>query len=349
MSHVQKNERYNGTLFTGLRQLFRVELERTVPAHTNFLHYLGALVFIFFCFQIITGILLMVYYRPSADAAHHSMVVIMDEVRLGWLVRSLHSWGSDLLIVLAILHMARVYFAHAYEAPRQLNWIAGVVLLLALLAFAFTGTLLPWDQYAYWSTYSAREIVAGIPLLGKILLDLLWGGREIGEEALLRFYVFHAGVLPWITVSFLFLHLFMIWRLGIREPSSVKESSDAFPTPFFPDFLLNLLIAVLIFLGVLISAAVLLPRVFLAEADPITVLGGVKPKWYFLPLHELLRHLSGGVTALVVSTFVLLLFLVPFLDRRPAPSMGRKVFLWALGLLAIASVSFLGVRGYLFP
>lgn len=348
MSHAEKNGWSKGSLFSTLKEIFREELARTVPPHLTFLHYLGALAFIFFSLQITTGILLMVYYRPSAEAAYHSMGMIMDEVRLGWLIRSLHCWGSDFLILLVFCHMARVYFSHAYQAPRQLNWAIGVLLLCVILAFAFTGTLLPWDQYAYWSTYFAREIIAGVPLLGNILLNLLWGGREIGEEALLRFYVFHVGLLPWVTISFLFLHLLMVWRLGIKEPSLIKRSPYPSPTPFFPDFLLNLLITTLLIFALLLSGAVLFPPLFLGQADPLSLLSGVKPRWYFLPLHELLRHFSGGAAALTVTAFFLLLFLVPLLDHRPADSMWRKILLWVVGSLVVAAWSLLGVRGYFY-
>jgi quinol-cytochrome oxidoreductase complex cytochrome b subunit len=341
MHHVSKKDWSRGPLLGGLKEIFQEDLERTVPARITFLHYLGALAFIFVCFQIVTGILLMVYYRPAADTAYASMAMITDEVRLGWLVQGLHRWGADLLVLLALLHLARVYFARAYAAPRQLNWVVGLLLLLGLFAFAFTGTLLPWDQYAYWSTVFARAIIANIPLLGKVLLELLWGGGEAGEEALLRFYVFHVGILPWMTMFFLFLHLLMVWRLGIKEPSVGGR------TPFFPDFLVNLVVAALLIFGLLLLGTVLAPTELLGQADPMSPLVGVKPRWYFLPLHDLLQHLTGSRVALIVTAFFLLLFLVPFLDRRPDVRIWRRVLLWILGSLAFAGWFLVGLRGYL--
>jgi quinol-cytochrome oxidoreductase complex cytochrome b subunit len=284
----------------------------------------------------------MVYYRPAAEETYSSMVMITDEVRLGWLVQGLHRWGADLLMLLALLHLARVYFSRAYQAPRQLNWIVGLLLLLSLFAFAFTGTLLPWDQYAYWATYFAREIIAGIPLLGNVLLDLLWGEKGIGAVALLRFYVFHVGILPWMTAFFLFIHLTMIWRLGIKEPPLGGT------TPFYPDFLVNLLIAALLIFGLLLLGAVLLPTPLLGQADPLSPLAGVKPRWYFLPLHELLRHSSGGTVALIITVFFLLLLLVPFFDRSPEVRVWRRVLLWVLGCLALAGWFLVGLRAYIY-
>jgi quinol-cytochrome oxidoreductase complex cytochrome b subunit len=341
MQLTSKKNRSGGSLFSGLKEIFLEELEGTVPARINFLHYLGALAFIFISFQVVTGILLMVYYRPAAEEAYASMAMITDEVRLGWLVQELHRWGADLLILLALLHMTHVYFSRAYQAPRQVNWIVGLFVLLCLFAFAFTGTLLPWDQYAYWATTFARAIIASIPLLGDVLLQLLWGGEEAGEEALLRFYVFHVGILPWMTMFFLFLHLFIVWRLGIKEPSLGDR------TPFFPDFLVNLFMAALLTFGLLLVGAVLLPSPLLGQADPLSPLVEVKPQWYFLPLHELLQHLSGGTVALIVTAFLLLLFLVPFLDRRSEASIWRRVLLWALGFCALAGWFLVGLRAYL--
>jgi quinol-cytochrome oxidoreductase complex cytochrome b subunit len=341
MHHVSEKEGSRGPLLRGLKEIFQEDLHRTVPARITSLHYLGALAFIFVCLQIVTGILLMVYYRPAADEAYASMVMITDEVRLGWLVQGLHRWGADLLVLLALLHLVRVYLARAYPAPRQFNWVVGVLLLLCLFAFAFTGNLLPWDQYAYWSTTFARAIIANIPVLGNVLLELLWGGGEAGEEALLRFYVFHVGILPWMTVLFLFVHLFMVWRLGIKQPSSGGT------TPLFPDFLVNLFITALLLFGLLLLGAVLVPSLLLGQADPMSPLDGVKPRWYFLPLHELLQHFTGGRVALIVTAFFLLLFLVPFLDRRPDVRVWRRVLLWILGWVAVAGWFLVGLRGYL--
>jgi quinol-cytochrome oxidoreductase complex cytochrome b subunit len=341
MHLAAKQDHRRGSLFSSLTEIFQAELDRTVPARLHIFHYLGGLTFVVVSLQVVTGILLMVYYRPAPEGAYSSLVMIRDEVRLGWLVQGLHHWGADLLLLLAFLHMIRVYFSRAYQAPRQYNWMVGLLLLLALFAFAFTGTLLPWDQYAYWSTYFARGIIADIPVVGNLLLQLLWGG-EADEGALLRFYVFHVGILPWMTIFFLFLHLSMVWRLGIKEPSVGGR------TPFFPDFLVNLLMATFLIFGLLLLGAVLLPPPLLEQANPLSPIPGVKPWWYFLPLHELLRHLSGGIVALIVAAFFLLLFLVPVLDRRPDVRMRRRVLLWVLGSLTCAGWLWVGLRGYLY-
>ncbi len=333
------------SMLAPLREILRQERQRTVPAHTSVLHYLGALAVIFFLVEAATGILLLVYYRPSASAAYYSTGIIMDEVRFGWLVRSLHRWGSDLLILFCFLHLIRVYFSRAYLAPRQLNWIIGVLLLVLVLTLGFTGTLLPWDQYAYWYIDGARKTIAAVPVMGNVVLALIWGGWEIGEEVLLRFYAFHVGVLPWLALAFLLVHVLLVWRLGIKTPAT-GTGRPAAPTPFLPDFLLSLLVTALLVAGLLVTVAVCFPATLAEPADPLSPLGHAQPRWYLMPLRELLRGLPGGAAATTVAAFLLVVLLVPALDRSVAPPRWLRILQPALGLLVIVAWLALTLRGY---
>ena len=334
-------------MFAPLKELLRTERERTIPVHLSRWNYIGALALIFLLVQTATGILLMVYYRPSAAAAYFSTGIIADEVRLGWLMRSVHHWGSDLVILLGFLHLVGVYFARAYQPPRHLNWMIGLVLLMLILTLGFTGILLPWDQYAYWYIDSARGTISAIPVLGNLVLGLIWGGWELGEEVLLRFYTFHVGVLPWLAFSVLFLHLLLVWRFGIKQPAGSAGVVRPAATRFFPDFVANLFMVVLIVGGLLLSVAVIFPPVLLERADPLVPLSYAPPRWYLLPVRESLRGLPGVVAALAVVAFTLLLFLVPVLDRQPAPSTRNRIVQRALGILVIAAWILLGARGCL--
>ena len=334
-------------MFLSLKEILLAERGRTVPGHINVSHYLGALALVLLLVETVTGVLLMIYYRPSATAAYFSTAIITDEVRLGWLMRSLHRWAADLLILVAFLHLIRVYFSRAYQAPRQLNWAIGLALLVLTITMGFTGTLLPWDQYAYWYIDSARETIAGIPVLGNAVLALIWGGWEIGEEVLLRFYAFHVGVLPWLAASLLFLHVLLVWRLGIAEPTPPLGVPRPAPTPFFPDFAANLLMVVLLVFGVLLSVAVFFPPALFDQADPLTPLLHTQPRWYLLPVRDLLRGLPGGMATLAVVVFIALLLLVPIIDRKPHPTAWQRILHRALGLLVIAAWILMGVRGYL--
>lgn len=321
--------------------------ERTVPAHLTVFHYLGALALVFFILQIVTGTLLMVYYRPSVAFAYQSIGTIMDDVRLGWLIHALHSRGADLLVLLMVLHMIRVYFSRAYQAPRQLNWAVGILLLLLVFALGFTGTLLPWDQYGYWATESARRTILDIPGLGSLLLGLFWGGWDLGEEVLLRFYALHIGVLPWLAALLLFLHFLMVWRFGIKEPSRVPSGTRGDPIPLFPDYMLNLLLGALIIVGLLITAAVVYPPPLMERADPLTDLTPLRQRWYLVPLAELLRDLPEPITALVVFFLLLALLAIPLIDRGRVRNGWPKLVQRGVGILLIAVFFLLGLNGYL--
>lgn len=301
----------------------------------------------FFCLQIATGILLMIYYRPSIAAAHYSTGVIVDEVHLGWLMRSLHRRGADLLIALAAIHLLRVYFSRAYQRPRQLLWTSGLLLLLCVVAFDLTGVLLPWDQYAYWSTDFLKETLTRVPLFGRILMTLLWGGMEFGEGALLRFYALHIAVLPWVVLPLVFGHLLVVMRTGLKPPDRASEATRSGRIPFVPDFALDVLIAFLLAFGVLISLAIIFPSRLGEPADALSPLLGAEPRWYLMPLHHLLQITSGAVVAVLGLVLLLLLFFVPMIDTRPVESRARKVLRLLLGLLFVGVWVFLGAKGLL--
>lgn len=346
MSRLDIDER-DGFWLAPLKAVLRRERERTIPGRVGLRHYLGALLLFFLGVQVVTGVLLMVYYRPSTGAAYYSTGVIMDEVRFGWLVRSLHRWGTDFIVGLLVLHLIRVYFSRAYRPPRQLNWALGIILLVLVLALAFTGTLLPWDQYAYWYVDAARKTIAGIPVLGNVLLGLFWGGWEIGEAVLLRFYAFHVGVLPWLALSLLGAHVLMVWRFGASEPAHAAEPPRARAgIPFYPDFLVHLLIAVLLVAGLLLSVAILFPPDLAPRANPLSPFLHARPRWYLLPVRELLRDLPAGVAAPAALVFLLLLFLAPVLDRRSQPSPWWLRMQRLCGAAVIAAWVLLGLRAY---
>ena len=194
-------------------------LKKPVPKHAIRWYYcLGGITFALFLIQGVTGILLSLYYKPTPDGAYESILFIMNNVRFGWLIRSMHSWSATLMIATCILHMLRVYITGSYKNPREFNWVAGVVLLLLTLLFGFTGYLLPWDQKALWGSTVGSEILGAIPLVGDALLGLLRGGPDITGLTLTRFYGIHMLVLPVLTFIFLAVHFIIIRRQGISDP-----------------------------------------------------------------------------------------------------------------------------------
>lgn len=194
-------------------------LKKPVPKHAIKWYFcLGGITFSLFLIQGVTGILLSLYYRPTTEGAYESILFIMNNVRFGWLIRSIHSWSSTLMIAFCIAHMLRVFITGAYKNPRELNWVAGVALLLLTMAFGFTGYLLPWDQKALWGSTVGSEILGVVPLVGGWLLGLLRAGMEITGLTLTRFYGIHMLVLPLLAFIFLAVHFVIIRRQGISGP-----------------------------------------------------------------------------------------------------------------------------------
>jgi cytochrome b6 len=194
-------------------------LKKPVPKHAIKWYFcLGGVTFALFLIQGVTGILLSLYYRPTPDQAYESILFIMNNVRFGWLIRSIHSWAATLMVAFCVAHMLRVYITGSYKNPRELNWVAGVFLLLLTLAFGFTGYLLPWDQKALWGSTVGSEILGIVPLIGGWLLGLLRAGMEITGLTLTRFYGIHMLVLPLLAFIFLGIHFIIIRRQGISEP-----------------------------------------------------------------------------------------------------------------------------------
>jgi cytochrome b6 len=194
-------------------------LRKPVPKHAIRWYFcLGGITFALFAIQGVTGILLSLYYRPTPEQAYESILFIMNNVRFGWLIRSIHHWSASLMIATCVAHMLRVFITGSYKNPRELNWVAGVFLLLLTLAFGFTGYLLPWDQRALWGSTVGSEILGVIPLVGKALLGLLRAGAEVTGLTLTRFYGLHMLVLPVLTFLFLGTHFIIIRRQGISGP-----------------------------------------------------------------------------------------------------------------------------------
>jgi quinol-cytochrome oxidoreductase complex cytochrome b subunit len=198
----------------GLQKL----LKKPVPKRLNFLYCFGGMTFLLFVIQVVTGILLAIYYKPSAADAYTSVKFITNTVPLGWLIRQIHAWGANLMIITVLIHMGRVYFHGAFKNPRELNWMVGVVLLALTMGFGFTGYLLPWDQKSFWGTTIGTEVAGGVPLIGSYLLVLLRGSQNVTGDTLTRFYSVHVMILPWITALFLAVHFAMIKRQGVTKP-----------------------------------------------------------------------------------------------------------------------------------
>src|SRR5918997_4630039 len=212
---------------SGIVQGTKYFLFRKVPRDTNWFHTLGSASLTAFLVQVLTGVILAMYYRPDPDTAYESIQHITNDVTLGWLVRGMHRWGASVFIILMFFHMARVFLFGAYKYPRELNWIIGVLLLVTGMLEGFTGYLLPWDQTAYWATVVGININATAPFLGPFIAQFLQGGAAIGEDTLSKFYSLHMLVVPGAIIALIGLHLYLVIRLGITSPPWSPEAAGA--------------------------------------------------------------------------------------------------------------------------
>jgi menaquinol-cytochrome c reductase cytochrome b subunit len=206
----------------GLTTIWKTVFARAVP-ETNWFYTLGSASTILAMLQVITGMLLTIYYVPSPDHAYESIEYIMNEVTFGWLIRGMHHWGATLMVVVVFLHMLKSFFVGAYKWPRELTWITGALLLLIVLLLGFSGYLLPWNQKAYWATSVGTAIIGAVPGVGPALMRIARGGSEIGAVTLIRFYGLHIWWLPIALLGLIGAHLYLIIKIGITHPPERDE------------------------------------------------------------------------------------------------------------------------------
>ena len=330
---------------------------KTVPMHRYMVfYYLGGMTLFFFFVQVCTGIMLMLYYRPSAQEAFESVEFIMTTVPFGWLIRSIHSWSANLMVFFAFVHLCSVYFLKSYRPPREITWISGVVLFLLLMGFGFSGYLLPWNQLAFFATKVGTDIAGVVPGIGGWLLRFLRGGDRVSSATLSRFYGWHVAILPAITFVFLVIHLALVQMKGMSVPKAVEEETRGRPPlKFFPDFGLRDLSGWLLALGVLAALAALFPWELGEKADLFApAFANIRPEWYFVFMFQTLKLVPGGeilgiefeaIPILLFSFAGLFLMLVPFLDRGAART-GRSP-LWSIGgLVVLAAMVVMTCWGY---
>jgi cytochrome b6 len=280
----------------GLASAREALAHKTVPVHSATMwYYFGGITLFLFVIQVLTGMLLLLYYRPSPTEAYESVQFIMTRVEFGWLVRSIHSWSANLMILTAFIHMFSVVFLHAYRRPRELTWLSGIVLLGLILAFGFSGYLLPWNTISYFATKVGTDMAAAVPVVGHSLARFLRGGNDVGGATLTRFFGFHVAVLPGITTLMLLVHLAMVQKHGMSSPPWIRGSNQP-QMKFFPNFFLRELMAWYTALGVLGSLAAVFPWELGDKADPFaSAPAGIRPEWYFLAPFYTLKLIPSHV------------------------------------------------------
>ncbi len=315
----------------GLDAAARVAAHKTVPLHgcTHF-YYLGGMAMFLFLVQIVTGALLSLYYKPSPDQAFESVRAIVTEVDFGWLIRSAHSWSANLLVGVLFLHCLTAYLMRAYQRPREITWITGVLLLGLFMAFGFSGYLLPWNELAFFATRVGTAIVGVVPWVGDQLLLWARGGENVTGDTLARFYALHVVVFPLFAFGLLGIHLFLVQKHGMTIPDAERTAlaqTKPFPQmPFVPHFLLRDMVGWYLALAILAALSALFPWELGQKADPFaSAPEGIKPEWYFLFMFQTLKLLPAHILmfegevlgVLFFGACGILVLLVPFLDRGP--------------------------------
>ncbi|MBI2364019.1 MAG: cytochrome bc complex cytochrome b subunit [Deltaproteobacteria bacterium] len=332
--------------------------DRSIKAQTTF--GLGLICFYLFIIEWITGIFLMFYYEPSTGAAYGRILDLNYTITFGRVMRNLHRWAAEAMVVGVALHMCRVFYTGAYKPPREFNWVLGVSLLVLTLALSFTGYLLPWDQLSFWAVTVGTNIVSYAPVLGPWLRFILLGGETVGSDALLRFYTLHVIAVPAVTALIVNYH---IWRVikdgGLAHPSENRgadgeplgqpQRSDSVVTTFPRVVYLELLVFLVLMVG-LPAASLLFNAPLEEEANPLTPSNPSKAPWYFLGLQELVGYSAfwGGVG--VPTLLMIYLVVLPYVDRRPAGigiwfARERVVMIsvWTVILLGILVTTALGI------
>ncbi len=329
----------------GLSGMIAFARHKSVPVHRySFWYYWGGISLFLFLVQCFTGVLLLVYYRPGADA-FESVRQITFVMHFGWLIRSAHSWSANLMMFSILVHMFSVFFMKAYRKPRELGWLSGMALLGIAAVFGFSGYLLPMDQLSYFATKVGLDIPNAIPWIGPAIASILRGGPDVTEFTVQRFFALHVVVLPALFLPLLGFHLWLVQRHGNAVPPSELEKPLALrkSMPFLPNFLVKDLAMWIISLNILALLASVFPWTLGPQADPLVPAPpGIHPEWYFMSPFEMLKILGsflrgevGEIAGILIFTLGIALWvLIPFYDSsKESGQRGRAAHYF--GLLAV--------------
>ncbi|NTW56504.1 MAG: cytochrome B [Chlorobiaceae bacterium] len=326
--------------------------KKEVPKHRlSFWYYFGGLALFFFMIQIVTGLLLLQYYKPTEAEAFASFVFIQQHVPYGWLIRQIHAWSANLMALMAFIHMFSTFFMKSYRKPRELMWVSGFLLLVLTLGFGFTGYLLPWNELAFFATQVGTEVPKVAPG-GAFLVSILRGGEEVSGETLTRMFSLHVVLLPGLLMLVLSAHLMLVQVLGTSAPIGYKGTGMIKGyEKFFPTFLAKDAIGWMIGFALLVYLAWAFPWHIGIKADPLTPAPvGIKPEWYFWAQFQLLKDLKfeGGELLAIISLTVggIVWMLVPFFDRQASKEEKSPAFT-IFGLLVLAFLLINTFRVYL--
>ena len=351
----------------GTREVVEKELTGyLLPRNINVWYSMGSILLFAFALQVVTGMLLLIYYVPDADKAFKSVSVIMNDVPYGWLIRMCHAVGSNMMVVALLFHMLSVLFMGSYKKPRELNWVTGFILLTMVQGISLTGYLLPWSQLSFWATTVATNSANAIPVAGPYLVEFLRGSQLVGPPTLGRFFALHVAVIPAGITALIGAHLFFLKRTGVSTPPfGLKDTTNQWKgdcyrheshpggIPFFPNFALEDMRSIAIYMAILLAVLFFDPYLFFPKdafipANPFVTPAHIKPEWYFLANYQTLKIFPNELIGLSLQGAAMtFLALLPFIDRgRERHPLKRPLFLFcSIGGLLLWII--LGVWGHL--
>ena len=336
------------------------------PKNFNFLYFFGSLALLVLVNQIVTGVWLTMSFTPSAEEAFASVEYIMRDVEYGWILRYLHSTGASAFFIVVYLHMFRGLLYGSYQKPRELVWLFGMLIYLALMAEAFMGYLLPWGQMSYWGAQVIISLFGAIPVIGDDLTQWIRGDYLISGITLNRFFALHVVALPIVILGLVVLHILALHEVGSNNPDGVdikkKKDENGIPLdgiPFHPYYTVKDIVGVVVFLFVFCAVVFFFPEMggyFLEkpnfeQANAFKTPEHIAPVWYFTPFYAILRAVPDKLMGVIaMGAAIAVLFVLPWLDRSPVRSMRYKGWISKVFLLEFC-VAFviLGVLGVLAP
>jgi len=342
---------------THIRNILRENfVEYKVPKGLTFPYVFGVLSLVTMFFQFVSGILLSMYYEPSIHEAFDSVnYLIMKKVNFGWFFRHVHAAGANFFMALIYLHIATAIYYNAYKRPRELTWIVGCIIYLLMITTALTGYILPWGQLSYWGGVVTPEIPGSIPGgIGEIIATWMKGGYRLGDLALGRLFAFHAILLPMLLTVMVIIHLILIRRIGVTDPSGVERKKEE-KIPFHPYVSLKELGITMWFLAlftyfVFFKMDKFLPAENFEPADFMKTPSHIAPEWYLLPFFQVFRSIPDKFLGFIAfNLIILLLFLMPFLDFSAVRSARNRPAFFIMYIVLIISFTALTILGTLEP
>ncbi len=336
------------------------------PKNFNFYYFFGSLALLVLVNQLLTGIWLTMSYEPSAEGAFASVEYIMRDVEYGWILRYLHSTGASAFFIVVYMHMFRGLLYGSYQKPRELVWVFGMLIYLALMAEAFMGYLLPWGQMSYWGAQVIISLFGAIPVIGADLTEWIRGDYLISGITLNRFFALHVVAVPIVLLALVVLHILALHEVGSNNPDGVDikkhKDENGIPLdgiPFHPYYTVKDIVGVIVFLFVFCFIVFFFPEMggyFLEkpnfeQANALKTPDHIAPVWYFTPFYAILRAVPDKLMGVIaMGGAIAVLFVLPWLDRSPVKSMRYKGWLSKIWLVVFCiSFVILGVLGVLAP